>query len=58
MLAGGMSADRVRMMMNDAIPEEVGEFKRGDAVRVVGDFMEEIFGKELQPWQNAKPETA
>lgn len=28
------------------------------AACVVGDFMEEIFGKELQPWQNAKPETA
>lgn len=25
---------------------------------IVGDFMEEIFGKDLKPWQNAKPETA
>ena len=25
---------------------------------IVGGFMEEIFGKDLEPWQNAKPETA
>ena len=25
---------------------------------IVGDFMEEIFGEELAPWQDAKQETA